>query len=183
MESPHSNLLTAADPPPVTDEQNRDDVPIEKAEKPRTFPVPLSEETDGNDNDLIKGSSKLSLEHKKSSLPPLPSRAFSIKTVYSESKLVQGQGNGFVQQEAVETTKRKSSKNMFKSEKEFLELMLKYQRVISERDSAITVRDKLESLCRELQRQNKMLMEECKRVSTEEQTFKIRFVDQVPGSN
>lgn len=79
---------------------------------------------------------------------------------------------------------------MFKSEKEFLEFMLKYQQVISERDSgiklrnpvfvshfsillcflnifaflsflfyvAITVRDKLESLCRELQRQNKMLM-------------------------
>lgn len=35
----------------------------------------------------------------------------------------------------MEITKRKSSKNMFKSEKEFFELMLKYQRVISERDS------------------------------------------------
>jgi hypothetical protein len=55
-------------------------------------------------------------------------------------------------------SKRKGSKNMFKSEKEFLEFMLKYQQVLSERDSAITVRDKLESLCRELQRQNKMLM-------------------------
>jgi chromosome segregation ATPase len=50
--------------------------------------------------------------------------------------------------------------------------MLKYQQVLSERDSAITVRDKLESLCRELQRQNKMLMEECKRVSTEGQTLR-----------
>lgn len=37
-------------------------------------------------------------------------------------------------QEAVET-KRKGSKNMFKSEKEFLEFMLKYQQVLSERDS------------------------------------------------
>lgn len=94
MESPHSNLLPevdslpdgfvdgAADPPPVvTDEQNRnDDVPIEKAEKPRTFPVPLCEETDGNDNgggvdDLIKVSSKLSLEQKESSPPPITTQA------------------------------------------------------------------------------------------------------------
>lgn len=37
-------------------------------------------------------------------------------------------------QETVET-KRKGSKNMFKSEKEFLEFMLKYQQVLSERDS------------------------------------------------
>lgn len=32
-------------------------------------------------------------------------------------------------------SKRKGSKNMFKSEKEFLEFMLKYQQVLSERDS------------------------------------------------
>ncbi|XP_013618317.1 PREDICTED: alpha-taxilin-like isoform X3 [Brassica oleracea var. oleracea] len=62
---------------------------------------------------------------------------------------------------------------MFKSEQDFLEFMLKYQQVLSERDSAITVRDKLESLCRELQRQNKMLMEESKRVSTEGQTLRL----------
>ncbi|CAF1705283.1 BnaCnng53950D [Brassica napus] len=135
MESLHSNLLTAADPPPVTDEQNRDDVPIEKAEKPRTFPVPLSEGTDGNDNDLIKGSSKLSLEHKKSSLPPLPSRALSKRSTQNPSLCKDKATDSFNKLEAVETTKRKSSKNMFKSEKEFLELMLKYQRVISERDS------------------------------------------------
>lgn len=95
MESPppHSNLLpevdslpdgfvddgAAVDQPlvsPATDEQNRDDddIPIEKAEKPRTFPVPLCEETDGNDDeevdDLSKVSSKLSLEQKESSPPP-----------------------------------------------------------------------------------------------------------------
>ncbi|KEH43749.1 elongation factor 1-alpha [Medicago truncatula] len=38
---------------------------------------------------------------------------------------------------------------------------------------ALAGRDKLESLCMELQRQNKMLMEECKRVSTEVQQFKL----------
>lgn len=75
----------------------------------------------------------------------------------------------------IETTevKRKNTKRTFKSEKEFLEFTLKYQQVLAERDSAITVRDKLESLCRELQRQNKMLMDECKRVSTEGQNLRL----------
>ncbi|KAK3232385.1 hypothetical protein Dsin_004266 [Dipteronia sinensis] len=70
-------------------------------------------------------------------------------------------------------TKRKNVKRGFKSEKEFLEFTLKYQKVLAERDGAIAVRDKLESLCRELQRQNKMLMEECKRVSTEGQNLRL----------
>ncbi|KAJ4720833.1 Alpha-taxilin [Melia azedarach] len=69
--------------------------------------------------------------------------------------------------------KRKSAKRTFKSEKEFLEFTLKYQQVLAERDAAIAVRDKLESLCRELQRQNKMLMDECKRVSTEGQNLRL----------
>ncbi|KAH7537387.1 hypothetical protein FEM48_Zijuj03G0087100 [Ziziphus jujuba var. spinosa] len=59
-------------------------------------------------------------------------------------------------------TKRKSVKRTFKSEKEFLEFTLKYQQVLAERDAAIAVRDKLESLCRELQRQNKILMDRVK---------------------
>ncbi|KAL3339369.1 hypothetical protein AABB24_028142 [Solanum stoloniferum] len=70
-------------------------------------------------------------------------------------------------------TKRKTVKRTFKSEKEFLEFTLKYQQVLAERDSAIAVRDKLESLCRELQRQNKVLMEECKRVSSEGQNLRL----------
>ncbi|XP_057476362.1 uncharacterized protein LOC130764245 isoform X3 [Actinidia eriantha] len=69
--------------------------------------------------------------------------------------------------------KRKNTKRTFKSEKEFLEFTLKYQQVIAERDAAITVRDKLESLCRELQRQNKVLMDECKRVTTERQNLRL----------
>ncbi|KAK8487701.1 hypothetical protein V6N11_012756 [Hibiscus sabdariffa] len=80
-------------------------------------------------------------------------------------------------------TKRKTAKRTFKSEKEFLEFSLKYQQVLSERDAAIAVRDKLESLCRELQRQNKMLMDECKRVSTEGQNLRLdlstRFQDAI----
>ncbi|XP_048608354.1 beta-taxilin isoform X2 [Brassica napus] len=194
MESPHSNLLPevdslpdgfvdgAADPPPVvTDEQNRnDDVPIEKAEKPRTFPVPLCEETDGNDNgggvdDLIKVSSKLSLEQKESSPPPITTQALTEGASTQNPNLCKDKAPDSAQSvDSVKPRKqeRKNSKNMFKSEKEFLEFMLKYQQVLSERDSAITVRDKLESLCRELQRQNKMLMEECKRVSTEGQTLR-----------
>lgn len=201
MESPHSNLLPevdslpdgfvdgAADPPPVvTEEHNRnDDVPIEKAEKPRTFPVPLCEETDVNDDgggvdDLIKVSSKLSVEQEESSPPPPPPPPQALSEGSTQNlNLAKDKATDSTQsvdsvkprkQEAVETTKRKNSKNVFKSEKEFLEFMLKYQQVLSERDSAITVRDKLESLCRELQRQNKMLMEECKRVSTEGQTLR-----------
>ncbi|RYQ92850.1 hypothetical protein Ahy_B09g099097 isoform B [Arachis hypogaea] len=69
--------------------------------------------------------------------------------------------------------KRKSAKRTLKSEKELLEFSLKYQQVLAERDAALAVRDKLESLCRELQRQNKMLMEECKRVSTEGQNLRL----------
>ncbi|XP_019259922.1 PREDICTED: beta-taxilin isoform X3 [Nicotiana attenuata] len=80
-------------------------------------------------------------------------------------------------------TKRKTVKRTFKSEKEFLEFTLKYQQVLAERDSAVAVRDKLESLCRELQRQNKVLMDECKRVSTEGQNLRLdlsnRFQDAI----
>ncbi|CAL1387116.1 unnamed protein product [Linum trigynum] len=79
--------------------------------------------------------------------------------------------------------KRKNVKKTFKAEKEFLEFTLKYQQVLSERDAAIIVRNKLESLCRELQRQNKVLMDECKRVSTEGQSLRLdlsaRFQDAI----
>ncbi|KAF6150465.1 hypothetical protein GIB67_030266 [Kingdonia uniflora] len=68
--------------------------------------------------------------------------------------------------------KRKTAKRGFKTEQEFLEFTLKYQQVVAERDGAIIMRNKLESLCRELQRQNKTLMDECKRVSTEGQNMR-----------
>lgn len=83
----------------------------------------------------------------------------------------------------ISEVKRKTAKRSFKSEKEFLEFTLKYQQVIADRDGAIAVRDKLESLCRELQRQNKMLMDECKRVTAEGQSLRLdlssRFHDAI----
>ncbi|XP_042036511.1 alpha-taxilin-like isoform X1 [Salvia splendens] len=68
---------------------------------------------------------------------------------------------------------KRKIKRTFKSEKEYLEFTLKFQQVLTERDSAVAVRDKLESLCRELQRQNKMLMDECKRVSNDGQNLRL----------
>ncbi|CAD5334544.1 unnamed protein product [Arabidopsis thaliana] len=186
MESPHSNLLPevdslpdgfvdgATEPPlnsPKTQEEttNHETVAIEKTEKPRTFPVPLCE-TDGNEDDevadLIQESIKLELEFEqkeKEASPPISQTLSEGSTQNSTLSKEMDSLKPKKQQEVVES-KRKGSKNMFKSEKEFLEFMLKYQQVLSERDSAITVRDKLESLCRELQ--------QCKRVSTEGQTLR-----------
>ncbi|CAG7892799.1 unnamed protein product [Brassica rapa] len=172
------NLLPEVDSLPDgfvdTEEANRtttnnptgDDVSIEKTKKPRTFPVPLcEEETYGNEDDLSKVSS---LEQKEPSQTSSSQGSSQNSNKETEStQCIEPRK----QQEAVET-KHKTSKNMFNSENDFLEFMLKYQQVLSERDSAITVRDKLESLCRELQRQNKMLMEESKRVSTEGQSLR-----------
>nr|VDD21946.1 unnamed protein product [Brassica oleracea] len=171
-----SNLLPEVDSLPdgfvdpeeanrITTNHQTGDVSIEKTKKPRTFPVPLCEETDGNEDDLSKVSSLELKEPSQTSSSQGSSQNPNKETESTQSIEPRKQ------QEAVET-ERKTSKNMFKSEQDFLEFMLKYQQVLSERDSAIAVRDKLESLCRELQRQNKMLMEESKRVSTEGQTLR-----------
>ncbi|GMH13325.1 hypothetical protein Nepgr_015166 [Nepenthes gracilis] len=69
--------------------------------------------------------------------------------------------------------KCKNSKRILKTDKEVLEFNRKYQQVLVERDAAISVRDKLESLCRELQRQNKLLMEQCRRISEEGQNLRL----------
>nr|XP_027105001.1 beta-taxilin-like isoform X3 [Coffea arabica]XP_027111540.1 beta-taxilin-like isoform X3 [Coffea arabica] len=90
-----------------------------------------------------------------------------------DSKGMSSSGNAENNKKAEATEgKRKNAKRTFKSEKEVLEFTLKYQHVLAERDSAIAVRDRLESLCRELQRQNKTLMDECRRVSTESQNLR-----------
>ncbi|CAN6470828.1 unnamed protein product [Victoria cruziana] len=79
--------------------------------------------------------------------------------------------------------KTKHAKRSLKSEKEFLELTLRFQQTIVERDAAIAVREKLESLCRELQRQNKILMDECKKVSVDGQNMRselsVKFHDAI----
>ncbi|OMO71567.1 Taxilin family [Corchorus capsularis] len=175
-----------------------------KGQKQRTFPVPLSE-MDGLDasSDSVEGNL---VAHESSN--SVPDSAASSVAECSEEKgecqSTERSGEGGSETNSVnlkETSssesvdslknkkpeiaeaKRKSAKRTLKSEKEFLEFSLKYQQVIAERDAAIAVRDKLESLCRELQRQNKILMDECKRVSTEGQNLRLdlstRFQDAI----
>ncbi|PWZ55927.1 Alpha-taxilin [Zea mays] len=76
----------------------------------------------------------------------------------SDQKVVKGSGE----------PKRKVIKHSkLEKDKELFQLAQQYHKVVAERDQAIAVKDRLESLCREFQRQNKMLKEECQRVSTE----------------
>nr|KJB60587.1 hypothetical protein B456_009G314800 [Gossypium raimondii] len=140
-----------------------------KGQKQRTFPVPLSE-ADGFEGsaDYVEGIGRGS----ETNLTALKESSSSESIDLPKNKKTE-----------TTETKRKTAKRTSKSEKEFLEFSLKYQQVIAERDTAIAVRDKLESLCRELQRQNKMLMDECKRVSTEGQNLRLdlsaRFQDAI----
>ncbi|KAH9703576.1 alpha-taxilin-like protein [Citrus sinensis] len=163
----------------------------EKTQKLRTFPVPLSEMDNSHASvDLAEVPSKGSVEHRESAVINPNSAAVSEASAgasgcsIEERSEAQGINKKDVSvSESDDTlknrkpenteTRRKSSKRTFKSEKEFLEFTLKYQQVLAERDAAMAVRDKLESLCRELQRQNKMLMDECKRVSSEGQNLRL----------
>ncbi|GJU90523.1 beta-taxilin isoform X2 [Tanacetum coccineum] len=150
-----------------------DDGSIEQA---RTFPVELSElvEIDAHKNSgagsppenvVNKGTCQRS---EKSIEQGAEMQAVNVQgTVSSES-------SGSSRKDTSEV-KRKSAKRTFKTEKEYFEFTLSYQKVLSERDSAISMRDKLESLCRELQRQNKILMDECKRVSSESQNLRLEL--------
>ncbi|KNA08836.1 hypothetical protein SOVF_159170 isoform B [Spinacia oleracea] len=173
----------------------------EKVPKIRTFPVPLSEK-DGYDasGESANVSDDGCLEQREDSFAIRPesstsasggsdlrTRSISEKEkgqseVQSSAYLggsnvpissieAQSSENLKNRKEALEG-KRKSSRRTFKTEQEFLEFTLKYKQVLTERDAAISVRDKLESLCRELQRQNKMLMDEFKRASEEGQNLR-----------
>ncbi|KAI8031166.1 Alpha-taxilin [Camellia lanceoleosa] len=159
----------------------------EKSEKSRRFPVPLSE-NDGSD-----ASKELELpiegwSEQSGCTSAMPESRESGEKCQSSEKAIEGtletQAAHMKETSSTENAennvkietskvKRKNTKRTFKSEEEFLEFTLKYQQVLAERDTAITVRDKLESLCRELQRQNKMLMDECKRVSMEGQNLRL----------
>lgn len=143
---------------------------VEKTQKPRTFPVPLSEK-DGFDSsgESPKVTNKGCSEPGEATEGGSDAPTTHLKDV-SSSESIEHLKNRKLETSEV---KRKSARRTFKSEKEFLEFSLKYQQVIAERDTAIAVRDKLESLCRELQRQNKLLMDECKRVSAEGQTLRL----------
>ncbi|XP_057516812.1 uncharacterized protein LOC130798010 isoform X2 [Amaranthus tricolor] len=156
----------------------------EKVPKVRTFPVPLSDKDDVIDNGHMElredtsatksesstsaaggPDSKTTITNEKdkgqNNTAPQSSRGSdSINTNEAQSENIKNR------KETLEG-KRKTSKRTLKTEQEFLEFTFKYKQVLAERDAAIVVRDKLESLCRELQRQNKMLMDEFKRVSEE----------------
>ncbi|OVA00030.1 Taxilin family [Macleaya cordata] len=169
---------------------------VDKTEKLRTFPVPLSEKDSsggyGNSSEnkdcvenresgsIVTPESGNAHEHEhaegdcQSSKRPTAGCSELKATDIRETTAERAES---LKNKKLETSdvKRKSVKRGFKTEKEFLEFTLKYQQVIAERDGAIAIRDKLESLCRELQRQNKMLMDECKRVSTEGQNMRLEL--------
>ncbi|XAR52389.1 hypothetical protein NMG60_11020442 [Bertholletia excelsa] len=132
------------------------------------------EPANSTSGDLVKELGKLSVSScgKMQDQGKATGGGLEAPTTHTKETSSTESAEGNRKEEASEV-KRKNAKHTFKSEKEFLEFTLKYQQVLAERDAAITVRDKLESLCRELQRQNKMLMDECKRVSSEGQNLRL----------
>ncbi|KAI3859133.1 hypothetical protein MKW92_020892 [Papaver armeniacum] len=171
-------VLDTSDTSTVTDSRN--DVKVEKL---RTFPVALSEK-DGEDSIVNRSFAETtecgSIGFTSDSGNGHQYQHFEggsqnpVKATAEGSELSAAETAESLKNKKLETSdvKRKSVKRGFKTEREFLEFTLQYQQVIAERDAAISVRDKLESLCRELQRQNKLLMDECKRVSTEGQNMR-----------
>ncbi|CAN1257966.1 Txlna [Linum perenne] len=167
-------------PPSHKEEDTPSHGGTQKTERSRTFPVPLSE-TDGSDVSEHVVQVPTERDEDIARMPHSDNQVSEASCGATSDEAKEGI-HGDRQSESSEI-KRKNVKKTFKSEKEFLEFTLKYQQVLSERDSAIIVRDKLESLCRELQRQNKVLMDECKRVSTEGQSLRLdlstRFQDAI----
>ncbi|CAN1237817.1 Txlna [Linum grandiflorum] len=175
---------------------------IQRTKKSRTFPVPLSEtgESDAS-GDVVQvhinqvqdsiphsvdqvcdasagGATSEKTKEDVNCDSPSSERSIQATSEMQNAELkdisssVNIELSGSRKPEATKN-KRKNAKKMFRSEKEFLELTLKYQQVVAERDSAIIVRDKLESLCRELQRQNKE--GEWKRVLTEGKSLRLEL--------
>ncbi|WVZ56567.1 hypothetical protein U9M48_007074 [Paspalum notatum var. saurae] len=81
------------------------------------------------------------------------------------------------QKESGEPKRKVVKRSKLEKDRELFELAQQYHRVVAERDAAIGVKEKLESLCREFQRQNKLLKEECQRVSTEGQNMRMELSD------
>ncbi|KAL5653004.1 hypothetical protein ACJX0J_038462, partial [Zea mays] len=79
------------------------------------------------------------------------------------------------QKGSVEPKRKVVKRSKLEKDRELFELAQQYHKVVAERDAAIGVKEKLESLCREFQRQNKMLKEECQRVSTEGQNMRMEL--------
>ncbi|XP_074276361.1 uncharacterized protein LOC141600083 [Silene latifolia] len=165
---------------------------VEKAPKVRTFPVPLSDKDGYDASGESAGVSDDGIGAEPMSASFAVSEECDIRSnnINSQTESLSANSTGGSDADALSTkdaessetlksrkevpeVKRKSSKRSIKTEQEFLEFTLKYKHVLAERDAAIAVRDKLESLCRELQRQNKMLMDEFKRVSEEGQSLRL----------
>ncbi|KAF5770784.1 putative transcription factor bZIP family [Helianthus annuus] len=156
------------------------------ADRTRTFPVELIEDASCDAPKLLKtpvevckdvshsGSPDSVLENVVRKSEPKMAPSTDGKK-HAEKPTEQGVATQAARVQGTSEIKRKSAKRTFKTEKEFFEFTLCYQKVLSERDAAISMRDKLESLCRELQHQNKMLMDECKRVSSESQNLRLEL--------
>ncbi|XP_058098687.1 uncharacterized protein LOC131243378 isoform X3 [Magnolia sinica] len=158
----------------------------EKTEKPRTFPVTLFEkdsvEMDGN---LVVNDESVTPEVDRN--PPeglmrmsSPSTEFTVnsscghKDVEEETRNPEQRSTeGCLEQQGITSEERPGPGTA---------VCQKNRKLVT-----IAVRDKLESLCRELQRQNKMLMDECKRVSTEGQNMRsdlsTKFHDAIKDVN
>ncbi|KAK8302607.1 hypothetical protein V6Z12_D04G098300 [Gossypium hirsutum] len=136
-----------------------------KGQKQITFPVPLSEGDSFNgslgsvDGKLECTEVKVALEGEYQSIERFEGVSEATLTPLKETSSSESVNTLKDKKPETTGTKCKNAKRTFKSEKEFLEFSLKYQQILAERDAAIAVRDKLESLCRELQRQNKMFMD------------------------
>ncbi|KAL9995114.1 putative transcription factor bZIP family [Helianthus debilis subsp. tardiflorus] len=155
------------------------------ADRTRTFPVELIEDASCDAPKLLKTPVEVCKDVSHSGSPDSvlenvvrksePKMAPTDGKKHAEKPTEQGVATQAARVQGTSETKRKSAKRTFKTEKEFFEFTLCYQKVLSERDAAISMRDKLESLCRELQHQNKMLMDECKRVSSESQNLRLEL--------
>ncbi|KAF0899895.1 hypothetical protein E2562_025135 [Oryza meyeriana var. granulata] len=101
----------------------------------------------------------------------------------TKESCVVGQGESLADQKGSGEQKRKVvKKSKVEKDRELFELAQAYHKVVAERDAgklllSIAVKEKLESLCREFQRQNKMLKEECRRVSTDGQNMRMELSD------
>ncbi|KAJ1297623.1 hypothetical protein BS78_01G390900 [Paspalum vaginatum] len=97
----------------------------------------------------------------------------SVKENYAAAQA----GAPAAQKESGEPKRKVVKRSKLEKDRELFELAQQYHRVVAERDAAIGVKEKLESLCREFQRQNKLLKEECRRVSAEGQNMRMELSD------
>ncbi|KAJ6311571.1 hypothetical protein OIU77_013347 [Salix suchowensis] len=152
----------------------------EKSEKMRNFPVPLSD-IDGCDVSVhLVVEPDQGAWQEEGTLPKpvlddlVPEASVGVSRC-SEVIEVQGSSQSSDNRSTQDGLDSQATdvKEISSSENTELQKGRKVEAAETKTDTAIVVRDKLESLCRELQRQNKMLMDECKRVSTEGQHLRL----------